>query len=102
MRKLVIIICFRSYDSVDPQFDDSLPTSSDINKFDFYKLFSEYFERNSRWTDKRPVPLLGAPDDTRDKVDRFYKFWYDFESWREYSYEDEEAKESGQDREERR
>uniref|UniRef100_A0A0V0G6V0 DnaJ homolog subfamily C member 2 n=1 Tax=Triatoma dimidiata TaxID=72491 RepID=A0A0V0G6V0_TRIDM len=92
----------RSYDSVDPQFEDSLPSSSDIIKHDFHKLFSEYFERNSRWTDKRPVPQLGGPDDTRDKVDKFYKFWYDFESWREYSYEDEEAKESGQDREERR
>jgi DnaJ family protein C protein 2 len=33
---------------------------------------------------------------------RFYKFWYDFESWREYSYLDEEDKEKGSDREERR
>ncbi len=33
---------------------------------------------------------------------RFYKFWYDFESWREYSYLDEEDKERGSDREERR
>ena len=33
---------------------------------------------------------------------RFYKFWYDFDSWREYSYLDEEDKEKGSDREERR
>lgn len=33
---------------------------------------------------------------------RFYKFWYDFQSWREFSYLDEEDKEKGSDREERR
>ena len=33
---------------------------------------------------------------------RFYKFWYEFDSWREYSYLDEEDKEKGSDREERR
>ena len=33
---------------------------------------------------------------------RFYKFWYNFDSWREYSYLDEEDKEKGSDREERR
>ena len=27
--------------------------------------------------------------------DRFYKFWYEFDSWREYSYLDEEDKEKG-------
>ena len=33
---------------------------------------------------------------------RFYKFWYEFESWREFSYLDEEDKEKGSDRDERR
>lgn len=35
-------------------------------------------------------------------MDHFYNFWYDFESWREFSYLDEEDKDKGQDREERR
>lgn len=35
-------------------------------------------------------------------MDNFYNFWYEFESWREYSYLDEEDKDKGQDREERR
>lgn len=39
---------------------------------------------------------------TRDHVEHFYNFWYSFESWREYSYLDEEDKDKGQDREERR
>lgn len=35
-------------------------------------------------------------------MERFYSFWYDFKSWREFSYLDEEDKEKGQDRDERR
>merc|ERR1711974_296107 len=38
----------------------------------------------------------------RETLDKFYKFWYEFESWREYSYLDEEDKEKGSDRDERR
>merc|ERR1711874_177457 len=48
------------------------------------------------------VPLLGKPDDTRQKVNRFYDYWYDFDSWREFSYLDEEEKEKGENRDERR
>jgi len=48
------------------------------------------------------VPKLGDESLSRDKVDKFYKFWYDFDSWREFSYLDEEGKERGFDREERR
>merc|ERR1719210_1334804 len=48
------------------------------------------------------MPKLGTPESTREEVDRFYKFWYDFESWREFSYLDEEDKEKGTDRDERR
>ena len=69
---------------------------------DFYELFKPAFELNERWSVKKPIPKLGADDDDRDKVDKFYKFWYNFDSWREYSYLDEEDKEKGSDREERR
>ncbi len=44
----------------------------------------------------------GDENASRQSVDNFYNFWYDFESWREYSYLDEEDKDKGQDREERR
>lgn len=92
----------RSYDSVDPYFDDNIPTNSEISKGDFFTVFDKYFQLNSQWSEKVPVPQLGGPDASRDYVNNFYSFWYNFESWREYSYEDEEAKESGQDRDERR
>lgn len=46
--------------------------------------------------------ITGDYNSPRDHVDHFYSFWYNFESWREYSYLDEEDKDKGQDREERR
>lgn len=49
-----------------------------------------------------PIFILGDDKATRDHVENFYNFWYSFESWREYSYLDEEDKDKGQDRDERR
>lgn len=91
----------RSYDSVDPFFSDDIPDEKDA-KTKFYEIMNKAFEYNSRWSVKKPVPKLGNADTPRKTVERFYSFWYDFESWREYSYEDEEDKETGQDRDMRK
>ncbi|XP_066142415.1 dnaJ homolog subfamily C member 2 [Euwallacea fornicatus] len=91
----------RAYDSIDPEFDNNLPCGSEL-KNDFYKVFSYYFKLNSRWSERAKVPELGLESATRQEVEKFYSFWYDFKSWREYSYEDEEDKDKCQDREERR
>lgn len=93
----------RSYDSVDPLFDDYIPAAlSSESKGNFFEIFGPVFERNSRWSVKQPVIQLGDDGTSFENVNRFYAFWYDFESWREYSYLDEEEKEKGENREERR
>ncbi|XP_018325074.1 dnaJ homolog subfamily C member 2 [Agrilus planipennis] len=91
----------RAYDSVDPEFDNSIPTVNEL-KTDFYKVAKYYFDLNSRWSENPKVPLFGDENSSRINVDNFYTFWYSFKSWREYSYEDEEDKEKCQDRDERR
>lgn len=92
----------RAYDSIDPKFDNSIPSKDMAKKSDFFDLFGPVFVRNSMWSEHYSIPLLGDINSTRDHVDRFYNAWYGFNSWREFSYLDEEDREQASDREERR
>ncbi|XP_050073971.1 dnaJ homolog subfamily C member 2 [Anopheles maculipalpis] len=92
----------RAFDSIDPEFDDALPSQSEVEK-DFFGSLRDVFRRNARWNESRKAaPQLGDDSTPREAVEHFYDFWYNFQSWREFSYLDEEDKEKGQDREERR
>jgi len=92
----------REYDSVD-EFDDSLP--SDCATQDFFKVFAPAFRRNARWSvdqDTAAALELGDENTPYEKVDKFYNFWFQFRSWREFPHPDEEDAESAESREERR
>ena len=72
----------RTYDS-QFEFDDSIPTGNE--KGDFFTIYGPVFERNGRFSENKPVPKLGTINDPDEKVMNFYKFWFNFESWRDFS-----------------
>lgn len=59
----------------------------------FIKTFAPIFEREARFSKKEPVPMLGALDDSKEAVESFYDFWYNFDSWRSFEYMDKEVNE---------
>ncbi|CAF93399.1 unnamed protein product, partial [Tetraodon nigroviridis] len=85
----------RAFDSIDPTFDNTVPSKSE-GKDNFFKVFGPVFERNARWSSKKHVPKLGTIESSFEEVDNFYSFWYNFDSWREFSYLDEEEKEKAE------
>ncbi|XP_072257814.1 dnaJ homolog subfamily C member 2 [Pyxicephalus adspersus] len=91
----------RAFNSIDPTFENSVPSKGE-GKDNFFDVFTPVFERNSRWSNKKNVPKLGDINTSIEDVDSFYSFWYNFDSWREFSYLDEEEKEKAECRDERR
>lgn len=59
------------YDSTF-DFDDSIPTGDEPN---FFAVFGETFKRNARFSEVKPVPMLGDESTPDEEVERFYKFW---------------------------
>jgi curved DNA-binding protein CbpA len=89
----------RAFDSMY-DFDDSIPENS--NKGEFFSLFGPVFERNARFSEVKPVPKLGKPEDDEVTVTAFYNFWFGFESWRDFSAEGEKDTSNAEQRDERR
>jgi DnaJ family protein C protein 2 len=78
----------RKYDST-LEFDDSIPDKFDPETEDFYAEFGRIFRKNARWSKKNPVPDLGDSKTSLKKVFKFYEFWEKFDSWRDFTHEEE-------------
>ena len=88
----------RQFDSVDEALEEDAPTEKEVkNAKDpnayFFKAFGPAFEREARFSKKQPVPMLGEYADAKEKVEGFYDFWYNFDSWRSFEYLDKEVNE---------
>lgn len=74
----------RKYDSSCP-FDEDIPKSEDITDANFFELYNETFQNNARFSVIKPVPNLGDMSTPMDEVYKFYSFWDNFKTWREFS-----------------
>lgn len=94
--------CRRAYDSADPTFNDDVPSVCEYSKEHFFEVFGPVFEENARWSTTQPVPSLGDNDTPIEDVNDTYDFWYGFNSWRDFSYQDEYHLDKAESREEKR
>lgn len=92
----------RQYDSVDEEADLEPPTKKQLQKGDYYKLWSKVFKSEARFSKTHPVPTFGGVDATKEHVEDFYNFWYNFDSWRSFEYLDEDVPDDNENRDQKR
>jgi DnaJ homolog subfamily C member 2 len=93
----------RQFDSVDEGADVPPPTKKETQKpSSFYKKWNAFFESEGRFSKKTPVPKIGDDKSTKEEVEEFYDFWYNFDSWRTFEYLDEDVPDDNEGRDHKR
>ena len=92
----------RQYDSVDEEAEVEPPSKKQLLKGNFYKLWSNVFKAEARFSKKQPVPTFGDDKSSKQHVEEFYNFWYNFDSWRTFEYLDEDVPDDNENRDQKR
>jgi DnaJ family protein C protein 2 len=79
----------QKYDSTF-EFDDTIPDEDkNFNTKTFFSSFGPCFMKNSIWSKRKPIPKLGDMNTPLEKVKQFYRFWLNFQTWRDFSVDGE-------------
>ncbi|KAL9102427.1 MAG: hypothetical protein Q9163_002419 [Psora crenata] len=92
----------RQFDSVDQAADVDPPSKKQAQKGGFFKLWNPVFDSEARFSKAQPVPRLGDEKSTKEEVNEFYNFWFNFDSWRSFEYQDEDVPDDNENRDQKR
>lgn len=92
----------RQFDSVDEAAEVEPPSKKDSQGKAFFKLWNKVFDAEGRFSKTQPVPRLGDDKSTKQDVEEFYNFWYNFDSWRTFEYLDEDVPDDNENRDQKR